>query len=454
MKLYDEFDCKRVQPEAEEIALGRSPYRRDFGRLLHSPSFRRLQGKTQLFPGNESDFFRNRLTHSLEVAQIAKGVAQKINAINAEFTVDPINLDLVEFAGLAHDLGHPPFGHNGERALDQCMIEHGGFEGNAQTLRILSNGEKKVLRDVPGVMDFCGIAPNGTDRRLGLNLTYRSLAAILKYDKVIPLRRDHGAKLVKGYYVTEEQLVADIKRHVQGVEHLGSFKTIECQIMDLADDIAYSTYDLEDAMKGGFIHPMEVLAKIGDESLLKKLHAAVKEEVTDVTEQQVFDAVTDLLPMEAGNGNGLQSYTASKLIATNGVLRTEFFSELVGAFILSVYIEVPAGVRSARILVPRDTRIKIESMKHLSFLLTIMSPGLKVVEYRGEDVVKAIFDALNGDNGHQLLPDDLQLPYERLKTTDSKRRLICDFVAGMTDRYAVEFYSRLRAAGASIYKPL
>lgn len=126
----------------------RSDFRRDYARLVHSPAFRRLDGKTQLFPGVESDFFRNRLTHSLEVAQIAKSIALKLN-YESQFIADlgGIDTDLVEVAGLAHDLGHPPFGHNGELTLDQCMLAYGGFEGNAQTLRILSRLEKKFTTD-------------------------------------------------------------------------------------------------------------------------------------------------------------------------------------------------------------------------------------------------------------------------------------------------------------------
>ena len=145
--LYIKRDSKRVVPEeAQSSTGGRTPFRKDFGRLLHSPSFRRLQGKTQLFPSHESDFFRNRLTHSLEVAQVAKAIALHINATVPAFKADPIDTDLVELAALAHDLGHPPFGHNGEAALDDCMKPCGGFEGNAQTLRLLARIENKTFR--------------------------------------------------------------------------------------------------------------------------------------------------------------------------------------------------------------------------------------------------------------------------------------------------------------------
>lgn len=455
--LYGGNDLNRIQEEVEEVKQGRSAFRRDFGRLLHSPSFRRLQGKTQLFPGHESDFFRNRLTHSLEVAQIAKGIAQRINATNRKFKGNEIDLDLVEFAGLAHDLGHPPFGHNGERALDHCMAANGGFEGNAQTLRILSKVEKKVLRPDSSSSDIYGIDPHGKDRRLGLNLTYRSLAAVLKYDEMIPLKRRSGEKLQKGYYSSECQLVDEIKRHVGTPKKGGAFKTIECQIMDIADDIAYSTYDLEDAMKGGFTHPMQLLAKIGQENFFEKLHKKVTGSISDATRNEVFNALTDLLTLSNGaTTTALEQYTESKLIASDGKMRSEFSSELVGGFMSGVSVTTPRAedLRFAKIVVARDTRIKIESLKHLSYLLTIMSPRLKVVEHRGFEVVETIFTTLNKADGHTLLPDDLQEIYHRLRDSDSKCRLICDFIAGMTDRYALEFYSRLKESGASIFKPI
>lgn len=454
--LYGPTDTTRQKMEQEAVEAGRSPFRRDYGRLLHSPSFRRLQGKTQLFPGHETDFFRNRLTHSLEVAQIAKGIALRLNATSEAFKADPIDVDLVEFAGLAHDLGHPPFGHNGERALDDCMREFGGFEGNAQTLRILSRVEKKVYVD-DGLPDPCGISPSGVDRRLGLNLTYRTMASILKYDEPIPLRRRKGATLKKGYYSSEKELVSDLKKHVGTPSGQGEkFKTIECQIMDIADDIAYSTYDLEDAMKGGFTHPLALLSKFGSQNLLKKLKDKVAQRVQDVTEIDVFSSVTDILQLSDNGTDALSQFAQSKLIAADGKMRAQFSSELIDRFICGVSVKPSMGsdIRFSKIEVERSTLIKIESLKHLNYLLTIMSPRLKVVEYRGYDVVRTIFETLNSDEGHLLLPDDIQGMYERLNNTDEKKRMICDFVSGMTDRYAIEFYSRLRESGPTIFKPL
>ena len=458
-KLYDSQDYCRALPEDEEESVGRSPFRRDFGRLLHSPSFRRLQGKTQLFPGHETDFFRNRLTHSLEVAQVAKGIAQLLNKQSPIFAKDPLDLDLVEFAGLAHDLGHPPFGHNGEKALDDCMREYGGFEGNAQTLRILSRVEKKVYLPVDDE-DSCAISSSGVDRRLGLNLTYRSLAAILKYDHKISQKRGAADPFEKGYYDSEAQLVEVIKDHI-GVSLGGrQSKSIECQIMDIADDIAYSTYDLEDAMKGGFSHPIQLLARIAeDEKLFKEIFKKVADKVDGLEEDEVYMALGQRLAshLDIEEQGPLELYSQSKLIASDARQRSQFTSQMIGAFMAGVSVEesLEGNSRFATLTVDRSILIQIEAIKHLNYLITIMSPRLKVVEYRGYEVVREIFKTLSdGDGGMHLLPDDIQKMYERTLKEADRKRLICDFVSGMTDRYALEFYSRLKESGQTIFKPI
>jgi dGTPase len=220
-RLYSSGDSKRKIAARNKPGDGRSPFRRDWARLIHSPCFRRLQGKTQLYPSDEGDFFRNRLTHSMEVAQIASGIAENWNAKKGSFFFkNPIDRDLVYFAGLAHDLGHPPFGHNGERALDKLMARYGGFEGNAQTLRILARLEKKETDSYPATAVPRPVV-NDVDHRRGLNLTYRSLAAVLKYDRPIPQikedRQDSERdRPVKGYYFSEATLVQEIKEHVLG----------------------------------------------------------------------------------------------------------------------------------------------------------------------------------------------------------------------------------------------
>lgn len=336
------------------------------------------------------------------------------------------------------------------------MKQFGGFEGNAQTLRILSHVEKKVY-DVQGeVSDPSPIAEDGTDLRLGLNLTFRSLAAILKYDAPIPIKRQKTAKLVKGYYSSERALVSMVKKSVGSPPPGTPFKTLECQIMDVADDIAYSTYDLEDAMKGGFTHPLDLLSKVGDEGLVDKITNKSQKEVPGVKREQVFAALRDLLQLHTSRASPIDAYVQSKMVATSAVFRSKFTSELVGGFMrgVSVGSAKSKDLRFAPLKVERETRIKIEALKHLNYLLTIMSPRLKVVEYRGYEVVQALFETLSSRDGYLLLPADVREAYERLRSTAKRQRLVCDFVAGMTDRYAVEFYGRLKESGATIFKPL
>jgi dGTPase len=285
---YKPKDHTRVVDE-QSLEEYRTEVDRDISRLKHSPSFRRLQGKTQLFPGMESDFFRNRLTHSIEVAQIAKTIAKLINkdkTLVPEGVEFEIDADLCELAGLAHDIGHPPFGHQGEEALNFCMRDCGGFEGNAQTLRILARLEKKRSPD-----KICGIL-KGVDRRCGLNLTARSLASILKYDEEIlyDQRVFEGTgsnrkelpihKVKKGYYRQDADIVKWVKEQVLTAEPLdGKMKTVECQILDIADDIAYSVYDLEDSLKGGFVNIIDLVFPSKD------LFETVYEEVLDSTKK-------------------------------------------------------------------------------------------------------------------------------------------------------------------------
>lgn len=458
----------------------RSPFRRDYARLIHSPSFRRLQGKTQVFPGHEGDFFRNRLSHSLEVAQIGKSIGARLNATSDLFS-DPsqkIDLDIVEFAGLAHDLGHPPFGHNGEEALDECMRDFGGFEGNAQTLRIVTRLEKK---DTLGADAFVPFTDQG-DQRAGLNLSFRSLASLLKYDKAIPERfadRQPGED-VKGYYAVDTALVSQIRKSVIG-DCAGEFKTIECSIMDIADDIAYSTYDLEDVFKGGALEPLDLFVldqAIYDEVVktinkrLTKYYGAAQADVTSADVLEIlhyiffdlfeFGKEQDALlrnrkirPQAKKMYFASEAQRRSRLLSGNGYYRTALTSSLVQIFLEGVEI-VPSNVHPAlhRARLERNTFIMVEVLKNITFEAVIRSPALQVVEFRGKDIVKSIYAAIMEKRGERLLPDDLRIMFKNGNNL-AQHRTVCDFIAGMTDRYAVEFYGRLFGAqGITMHKPL
>ena len=483
--LYGQGDKARPVASAErkESEPYRSAFRRDYGRLIHCPSFRRLQGKTQVFPGHEFDFYRNRLTHSMEVAQIGKSIALRLNATAPEFqgeenAIDP---DIVEFAGLAHDLGHPPFGHNGEEALDKCMETDGGFEGNAQTLRIVSRLEKKVT--VAGGPPF---GPDGVDLRRGLNLTFRSLAAVLKYDVPIPKeRKDRPPKYkdgpMKGYYEDDRDLVGEIKKSVLGRDNIEAFKTIECSVMDLADDIAYSTYDLEDNFKAGFLTPLGLLSlsddvyetaaaeiekridkpypekngyRVDSKDVRELLHGIVADLLFGYDEEtDGYLSDSECAVEEKKFRAGVEVQTLSRTLASDGYRRVEFTSGLVRQFLSGVEVvprpEFPQlhGVR-----LDFDTFLHVEALKNLTYHAVIRSPRMQVVEYRGKDIVATIFGALTEKKGERLLPDDFGAAYKLAPA--SRLRTVCDFVAGMTDRYAMEFYERLQGAGqVTMHKP-
>ncbi|ALB01721.1 dehydrogenase [Francisella persica ATCC VR-331] len=415
-----------------------SAFRRDYARVVHSSSFRRLQAKTQIFPSFENDFFRNRLTHSLEVAQIAKSIAVKLNA---EHQLN-LDYDLIETAALCHDIGHPPFGHNGEVALNKKMSGFGGFESNAQTLRLISHTAKK---DIDQKQTF------------GLNLTYRTLAATIKYERIIPPIGNLG-KLTKGYYIEEAHLVADIKQKLlepYGVTNIdGKFKTIECYIMDVADDIAYSTYDVEDALKAGFIDPLS-MASI-DDKLLDKVFKAMPDDL-EITKNEIRsilkDIFSDYIDFTADSRN---IYRISKNIANNSLLRTKLTSKLVNSCIQNIRLELNRDIPIlSRVYLNSQVRKQVEVLKKYILFKIIKSPKLNVLRYHGREIISEIFDILISSTPNEsLLPDDIGVIFYNTDNPQGKARIISDYISSMTDRYIIEFYNQSKSdPSATIFKP-
>lgn len=490
--MYCKYDRRRYYRESHfdptDKSEYRSQFRRDLARIIHSHGFRRLVGKTQLFPNGESDFFRNRLTHSLEVAQIAKSIALKIN--NLPGNHPKLDLDIVELAGLAHDLGHPPFGHQGEKVLAECMKNYGGFEGNAQTLRLLAKIEKKIINSEKGLLAQGGFDAEGNDMRGGLNLTFRAMASILKYDTDIG--EEHAKpenkhkKVIKGYYSSERKLVDKIKEKVANNRPYAKFKTIECQIMDIADDIAYSSYDLEDAFKAGFMSPIDMLVQkpaFYDEISHEVNEALTRNDHADksfvVNSDKIKDILSDLckfmfnLPLawvEKLNSKELSGeeytflsnqYTTryNQLIAQNGYTRGHFFSQLVKHSINAVHFELNEEAPPfSKVWLNTSDLVRIEILKRIAFKTQILSPKLQAQELRGKTIVREIFKFLtpngNGDQPPELLPEDFKTLYRQSKEKSHQYRTICDYIACMTDRYAIEFYGRITSERpSSIFKP-
>src|ERR1700712_2146977 len=248
---YTQHDSERPLPE--EHYSRRTDFARDRARLLHSGALRRLAAKTQvLSPAAALDFARIRLTHSLEVAQVGRELA-------ASLGLDP---DVVDTACLAHDLGHPPFGHNGERALSEWADDIGGFEGNAQSLRILTRLEPKVF--------------GGDGRGYGLNLTRASLDASCKYPwSAADAVTNASGRQKFGVYADDEPVFRWLREGAPAGQ-----LCIEAQVMDLSDDIAYSVHDFEDAVLNGYIEVASLNAPGGHEGLIDAMHAWVGGELS------------------------------------------------------------------------------------------------------------------------------------------------------------------------------
>lgn len=323
-----------------------------------------------------------------------------------------------------------------------------------------------------------GVLVDGTDKRFGLDLCARTLASLLKYDLEIPTVRilKNARNPTKGYYKSQTDVVRWIKESVlQGTDEPKKFKVLECHIMDVADDIAYSTYDIEDAFKAGFLSPLDMIAAKDD------VVDAVAEEIRtheDLTIERsdvrgvLFTVFEDVIRDNrlTKNSDGkyseltdkdlveyLQSrYQLSRDLCDLGSARTQLTSDLVGEFVNSVEFEPNEEVPAlSKAYLPEDVRLKVEVLKRFAYVSLINSPRLKFAARRGKEIVRDVHETLDGDDGHQLLPNDYRVWYERLSDDSDRLRVVSDFVAGMTDRYAVEFHSRLKAENPqTIFKPI
>ncbi|MCA0977690.1 dGTPase [Qipengyuania flava] len=410
----------------------------DYARVIHSASFRRLQGKTQILNLGDSDFYRTRLTHSLEVAQIAGGLAKQLAK---SFPDHPASAHLpersmIQAIGCTHDLGHPPFGHGGEIALNYCMRSHGGFEGNGQTLRILSRLET-----------FSADA--------GANLSRRTLLGVLKYPLAYSQARNQAlSPVLFGGPTTVEIINADASKPPKcyldcerdvvdwiiqplaeeereefqacdpkiGKHHVARHKSLDCSIMDAADDIAYGVHDLEDAIALGLIDK-ETLAQ----ALQNKCPS-------------FLDALKTKYPQESAND--VFSLMVEGLFDDSGT-RKRFISRLVHHFITAAeFVEHeiffdPLVRYRVRLQQPQNEFLKV--LKDLVANEVILSPSVQHLEFKGQTMVVSVFEALQADP-KRLLPRDA---YAKFTAANDNPRIICDHVAGMTDTYLLRTYERL-----------
>jgi dGTPase len=390
-ELYDDADRERVvgEPAKRVEAPERTPFERDRARVVHSASLRRLAAKTQVLGPQADDFVRNRLTHSLEVAQIARDLARPLGC----------HPDLAETAALAHDVGHPPFGHNGEMALDALGADAGGFEGNAQTLRILTRLEAKTS-DADG-------------RSVGLNLTRATLDACTKY----PWPRAESVDGKFGVYADDLPVFTWLR---QGVE--GPRRCVEAQVMDLADDVAYSVHDLEDGIVGGRIDLG--LLDDADDSLLDAAHARLGSLAS--WPRSPYD----------GSRRGL------------GALKN-LTSDLIGVFCGQVHQATRAAhgdgplVRhGADVVVPAETATEIAVLKGIAAHYVMRAHDRVALMERQRTLLAELFGAL-AKRGSDALDPAFRADLDEAVDDPARTRVLLDQVASLTDASALAWHERL-----------
>jgi len=413
-EFYSDFDLERFPATAAAEGDYRSAFQIERDRIIFSYPFRRLQSKTQVFQSGEYDFYRTRLTHSIEVAKVGRSICEYLLAssdlLNGRFHIDA---DLTEAVCLAHDLGHPPFGHIGERKLNELMAAHGGFEGNGQTLRILT----ELIYERPGRTK--GIAP-----------TRAFLDGVMKYKATQGEWLAQTGQTPHHHFIYDEQARwrdivfdgADRPGTLQDTKALNRFKSIECQIMDWADDTAYSLHDIVDGIHARYV-------SVG--SLTE--WAAGRE--LDPAQSTLID-------------------TLCRKIKTNSY--EPYFASRVGDFVHACTLRPRSGFLGDRTRrhafdLKIDPDVKAESALYKSIALELIfkSTQLQQIEFKGGYILEKLFAALCEHcadptrKGLNLLPASVQELLDQEADAAGRHRRLCDYTAGLTDGLAVRTYKRL-----------
>lgn len=406
---YTAHDVERRHPE--QHSTDRAHFARDRARLLHSSALRRLSAKTQvLSPTAGVDFARNRLTHSLEVAQVGRELA-------AALSLAP---DVVDTACLAHDLGHPPFGHNGEGALNAWARDIGGFEGNAQTLRLLSRLEPKVM------------GANG--QSFGLNLTRASLDAACKYPWTLAdAIGDPSGRQKFGVYADD---LATFTWMRQGAPE--RVPSMEAQVMDLSDDIAYSVHDFEDAIVGDAIDPRILTSEADREALVA---GVLRWNGDGLAEDDVRAAFERLAALEGW----MSAWTGSR--AELAGLKN-LTSRFIGRFAHDAVHATRAAFSEdalvrfrAHVVVPVATRAEIGVLKGVVGTLVMANDERQPLYARQRALLTDLADAVWAA-GPQALTPVFRADFEAADTDEARRRVVVDQIASLTDQSALAWHER------------
>ena len=359
----------RIYKESENSI--RSPYQRDRDRIIHSSSFRRLKHKTQVFVNTEGDHYRTRLTHSMEVSQIARTLSRSLG----------LNEDLSETLSLSHDLGHTPFGHAGEEVLNQCMGKYGGFDHNIQTLRIVTSIENKYYK-------FCG-----------LNLTIETLDGLIKHNGPVKNLVQYKTILKKDLF--SNKIV------------FNAFPSLEAQVAAIADDIAYNNHDLEDGLRAGLFTIKKISSITYVSKLINKHVKNIKNFRREIIINQIVRDLINLMVLDVINT------TNKNLKRSNPQLINDIYKQ-------------------DRLIVDFSDKMKMIDKQIKDFLKRNMYNHKKVVvnTNRGKRIINDLFKYLSKNSRKHISKD--------LFKNEQKERVIADFIAGMTDRYAINLYKKVK----------
>lgn len=385
----------------------RTPFQRDRDRIIHSSALRRLQAKTQVFISGEYDFYRTRLTHSIEVAQIGRSICyflqQKSPFLGTDCYIDP---DLVEAVCLSHDLGHPPFGHSGEETLHRLMKNYGGFEGNAHTLRIIT---ETIYRD--------GL------HRVGMLPTRALIDGVLKYKTLmseIKNPRRHFIYDSQKQYLDFVFLGNPFPAGLTPGKALNRFRSIECQIMDWSDDTAYSLNDIIDGIQARII-TRKSLERWGEDNNLNE------------EESRLLKGIIHGI-MEGDLAQTFSAKIGFFISACSLRERQNFMSNITRRYAYELYIE-------------DEIYKEANFYKRIAGQIVFRSPQLQQLRHKWTHILQKVFFALEENyltGGRDKLLSDLH--HQRIITTadeNERMRVLCDHIAGMTDRFLIRTYKRL-----------
>ena len=355
----------------EKNSIYRNPYQRDRDRIIHSTAFRRLKHKTQVFVNTSKDHYRTRITHSLEVSQIARTLGKYFN----------LNEDLCETLSLSHDLGHTPFGHAGEEILDECMHQHGGFDHNIQTLRIVTKLENKYY-------NF-----------RGLNLCIETLDGLIKHNG--PLYSTDKIDLIIG------------KNYFKKKIKFNKQPTLEAQIASISDDIAYNSHDLEDGLKANLftINDLKYIPILSD--IIKIHEKRINKLNQDLFIRQIVREIIDVMVKDIIN-------SIKKNIRINNIKTINDIYNLNKAI-----VTFSSEMNLFNVLIKRFLKKNM-----------YLNKDIQKKTNQGKKIIKKLFLYVNKNPKKFFLTKNLN--------KKSKNRIVCDFIAGMTDRYAIELYKKIK----------